>query len=170
MDDQEQLESPRRSRRPQSPTKKVLDNVAASHTANQRTLTATSSIPLRTMSSVKLNQSPQNLKQDLRSQRKIDNDDGSENNIFPNLQPITFDSSRETTDRTRSSNFSRERADMRFYNSSIVFSNIESSDHSQEMTNFMMKFKFIIREIIVISEYFKINLKSEKKIFKLFID
>ena len=118
------------------------------------------------------------LKQDLRrnpidvpQRRTMDNDDESENNMFPKLQSITFDPSREITDRTRSTRPSRERADMRFYKPSIVFLDTGSSDHPQEVVNFMMKFKLTILGIAVCSEYVKVNMKSvEKSWSHLFID
>ena len=91
----------------------------------------------------------------------MDDDNESENKMFPKLQPITFDPSQETTDRTRSKSPSRERADMRFYEPSIVFLDTGSSDHPQEVAKFMMRFKPTILGIAVIPEYVKVDLKSE---------
>lgn len=186
MADREQpthQEPPRRSGRPKSPTKKVLDNVAASSsigslTANRPILTATSNIPLRTKSPVKQYQSPRKPKQDLRSGpieaprgRTRDDDDESENNVLSKLPPITFDPVRENTTQTRSTSPNRERADMIFYKPSIVFSDIKSSDHPQDVANFMMKFKPTIHGIAVIPEYVKVDLKSiEKSRYLLFSD
>ena len=173
MDKQEQSVdqgSPRRSGRTKSPTRKVLDNVAAntmncikSVNAQQPILAATSYIPLRTKSPVKSIESPRKPKQDLRSGpvdesrgRTMDDDDESENNMFPKLQPITFDPSRETTIRTRSTSPHKERAEMKFYDPSIVFLSTRSSDHPQDVTAFMMKFRSTMIGKAVIPEYLRV--------------
>lgn len=165
MDPQEQSahqESPRRSGRTKSPSKKVLDNVAASSsiasvTAKQPVLTATSNIPLRSKSPVKPNKSPRKPQQDLRGRtREDDDDDESENNVFSKLPPVKFDPTRENTTQTRSSSPNRERAEMIFYNPSIEFLSVRSSDHPQDVTDFMFKFKSTLSGQAVIPEYFSV--------------
>lgn len=92
----------------------------------------------------------------------MDNDDQSENNVFPKLTPVTFDPTGETTNRTRSTSPNKERAEMKFYDPSIVFLGIGSSDHPQEVMDFMLKFKSTTRGQAVIPGYFSVSSMTKK--------
>lgn len=182
MNKQEQLVdqgSPRRSGRPKSPTKKILDNLVPSSasktnyiksvTAQHPVLIATTEIPLRTKSPVKSKQSSRKPKHDLRSdqtdaprRRTMNNDDQSENNVFPKLTPVTFDPIGKTTNRTRSTSPNKKRAEMKFYDPSIVFLDIGSSNHPQEVKDFMLKFKSTTKGQAVIPEYFSVRSMTKK--------
>lgn len=172
-------DSPRRTGRTRSPTKKVLDNVAAMSSSSAMDNTnlvfaQPPGIPFRTQSPVKSKQTPRKSKQDLRSTPKTptrgrtvnieddddDYDNETENNVLSDLPPITFDPSTKTSTRTRSTSPIKERAEMRFFDPPIVFLDIGSSDHPQTITDFTLRFRPTILGISVIPEYVKVCLQD----------